>query len=100
LSLPEKLAHIFFSDIDSMYQKMDQSNVFDRTLEEILRAASLVGVNSFFIVVGDTSLENKVDQGFWHNTESGLDPTDGSLSVIKDKFSKGEVSHSRVFLIS
>jgi hypothetical protein len=62
LSRPDKLTSMYSSDIDSMYQKMEQTNVIDSTSEEIRRAALIVQADAFFIVVGDTSLSNKVDQ--------------------------------------
>jgi hypothetical protein len=42
-----------------------------------------MGANSFFIVVGDTALGNKIDQAFWFNSESGLDPSDQTIPNIK-----------------
>jgi hypothetical protein len=64
LSLPEVFTSMYSSDIDSMYQKMNQTNVIDLTAEEVKRAASIIDADSFFIVVGDTSLGNKIDQVF------------------------------------
>jgi hypothetical protein len=90
-SLPEVLTSMYSSDIDSMYQNMKQGNVTDATSEELRRAASIVGANAFFIVVSDTALGNKVDQVFWYNSESGLDPTDQSIPSTKPKCSKGVV---------
>jgi hypothetical protein len=89
LSLPEVLTSMYSSDIDSMYQKTNQGNVTDATSKELRRAASIVGADAFFIVVGDTALGNKVDQCFWYNSESGLDPTDQSIPSTKNKCSKG-----------
>jgi hypothetical protein len=74
---------MYCSDIDSMYQKMNQTNVTDRTAEEVKRAATITGANSFFIVVGDTSLGNEVDQAFLFNSESGLDPADQNISQFE-----------------
>jgi hypothetical protein len=64
LSLPKVLTSMYSSDIDSMYQKMNQSNVMDNTTEEIRRAATIIGADAFFVVVGDTCLGNKIDQVF------------------------------------
>lgn len=91
LSLPKVLTTMFSSDIDSMYQKMNQSNVIDSTAEEVRQAATIIGADSFFVVVGDTSLGNKIDQAFWYNTESGLGPTDQTLLSTKHNCSKGVV---------
>jgi hypothetical protein len=41
LSLPEVLTSMYSSDIDSMYQKMNQANVLKNTTEEIRRAADI-----------------------------------------------------------
>jgi hypothetical protein len=91
LSLPKVLTSMYSSDIDSMYQKMNQENVIESTAEEIRRAATITGADSFFVAIGDTSLGNHIDHCFWYNTESGLDPSDGSIPSTKDKCSKGEV---------
>jgi hypothetical protein len=91
LSLPETLTHMYSSDIDSMYQNMDQECVIKSTSEEILRAAEIIGADGFFVVIGNTIYGNKVDQCFWYNSESGLDPSDQSLSSIKDKCGKGQI---------
>jgi hypothetical protein len=73
LSLPKVLTGMYSSDIDSMYQKLNLANVANSTAEEVRRAATIIGADAFFIVVGDTALGNKVDQAFWYNSESGLD---------------------------
>jgi hypothetical protein len=91
LSLPETLTSMFSSDIDSMYQKINQDNVIESTADEIRRAASIIGADSFFIAIGDTSLGKHIDHGFWFNTESRLDPSDGSIPSTKDQCSKGEI---------
>lgn len=91
LSLPEVLTSMYSSDIDSMYQKMDQKNVIKCTAEEIQRAATITGADSFFVAIGDTSLGNHTDHCFWFHTYSGLDPTNGSIPSTKDQCSKGEV---------
>jgi hypothetical protein len=91
LSLPEVLTSMFSSDIDSMYQKMNQDNVIKATAEGIQRAASLINADAFFIVVGESILGNKVDQVFWYNSQSGLDPTDQSIPSRKEKCSKGVI---------
>jgi hypothetical protein len=78
-------------DIDSMYQNMDQDCVIRATSEEIGRAASIVVADGFFVVLGTKSLGNRVDQCFWHCSESGLDPTDQTISSTKDKCSKGQI---------
>jgi hypothetical protein len=91
LSLPDVLTSMFSSDIDSMNQKMNQPNVIDSTTEEIKRAASIIGADSFFVVVGDTALGNKVDQVFWYSLESGLDPSDQTLPSTKHNCNKGVV---------
>lgn len=83
LSLPEVLTSMFSSDIDSMYQKMSQDNVIEATAEEIRRAISIIGADAFFIVVGNSCLGNRVDQGLWFNSQSGLDPVDQSISSTK-----------------
>jgi hypothetical protein len=82
---------MYSSDIDSMYQKMNQENVIESTAEEIRRVATIAGADSFFVAIGDTSLGNHTDQCFWFDTETGLDPSDGSTPSTKDKCSKGEV---------
>jgi hypothetical protein len=89
--LPEKVIDMYSSDIDLMYQKMSRYDVFKSIAEEIQRAATIAGADSFFIVVGDTAIGNKIDQGFWYNTESGTDPTDGYIPKTKDKCSKGVI---------
>ena len=91
LSLPECLVSMVSSDIDSMYQKMDQTNVIDRLREEIVRAASITGADSFFIAIGNTVLGNRIDNGTWFDCASGLDPTDKSLPSEKENCSKGVV---------
>jgi hypothetical protein len=91
LSLPETVTSMYSSNIDSMYQKMNQNNVIESTSEEIRRATAIIQADAFFIVVGDTSLGNTIDQVFWYNSESGLDPMDQSISSTKDKCSKGVV---------
>jgi hypothetical protein len=91
LSLPPVLISMFSSDIDSMYQKMNQGKVSESTAEEIRRAAAIVGADSFFVVVGDTALGNQIDQAFWFNSQSGLDPTDLSTPSTKHNCSKGVV---------
>jgi hypothetical protein len=68
--------------------KMNQASIIESTAEEIRRAASIMEADSLFIVVGDMSLGNKIDQAFWCNTESGLDPSDKSIPSTKDKCSK------------
>lgn len=45
--------------------------------------------DGFFVVISNTGLGNKADHCFWHNSESGLDPTDNTISSTKDKCSKG-----------
>jgi hypothetical protein len=89
LSLPETLTDMFSSDIDSMYQNMDQNCVIHSTSEELKRAANIAKADGFFVVIANTGLGNPADQCFWHNSESGLDPTDNSISSIKDRCSKG-----------
>jgi hypothetical protein len=69
LSLPDVLTSIYSFDIDSMYQKINQTNVIDSTTEEIRRAASIIGADFFFVVIDDTALGNKIDQTFWYNSE-------------------------------
>lgn len=91
LSLPEVLTSMISSDIDSMYQKMNQPNVIESTTEEVRRAASIIGADSSFVVVGDTALGNKIDQVFWYNSQSGLDPSDQTLPSTKQNCSKGVV---------
>lgn len=91
LSLPETLTHMYSSDIDSMYQNMDQNCVINSTSEELLRAAEIIGADSFFVVIENTTHGNKVDQCFWHNSVSGLDPSDNSLSSTKEKCSNGQI---------
>jgi hypothetical protein len=70
---------------------MSQDNVIEATTEEIRRAISIIGADVFFIVVGDSCLGNKVDQGLWFNSQSGLDPVDQSISSTKNKCSKGVI---------
>jgi hypothetical protein len=48
LSLPEVLTDKYFSDIDSMYQNMDQNCIIQATSIEIRRAAKIVGVGRLF----------------------------------------------------
>lgn len=91
LSLPERLVHMFSSDIDSMYQKMDQENVIRQLHKEVTRAASIAQADSFFIAIGTTSLGNKIDHRYWFSTESGLDPTDKSIPSSKEYCSKGVI---------
>jgi hypothetical protein len=91
LSLPEKLTDIFSSDIDSMYQNMDQNCVIEASSNEIRRAAHIVGADSFFVVIHNAIYGNKSDQVFWHNTTSGFNPVDHSLSCLKIGCSKGSV---------
>jgi hypothetical protein len=91
LSLPEVLTSMYSSDIDSMYQKMNKENAIKSTAEELQRVATITGADSFFVVIGYTSLGNHIDQCFWFNTDLGLDPTDGSIPSTKDRCSKGEV---------
>jgi hypothetical protein len=75
-----------------MYQNIDQDCVIRAISEEIRRAASIVAADDFFGVLGTTSLGNRVDQCFWHCSESGLDPIDQTISSIKDKCNKGQIS--------
>lgn len=91
LTLPETLTHLYSSDIHSMYQNMNQDDVIKSTAEEVTRAAQIIRADGFFVVIGNTGHDNKIDQCFWHNSESGLDSSDNSISSIKDKCSKGEV---------
>jgi hypothetical protein len=91
LTLPEVLTHMYSSDIDSMYQNMDQECVIKATTEEILRAAQITRADGFFVVVSKTGNDNKVDHCFWHSSDSGLDPTDNTISSTKDHCSKGEI---------
>jgi hypothetical protein len=74
-----------------MYQKMIHSNVIDSTAEEIQRAASIIGADAFFIVVGDTALDNKIDQAFSFNSELGLDALDRSIPSTKERCTEGVV---------
>jgi hypothetical protein len=90
-TLPEIITSMTSSDIDSMYQNMDQDCVIRATSEEIMRAADIVGVDCFFVSLGNTSHGNKTDQCFWYNSESGLDPTDNSICSTKEGCSRGEV---------
>lgn len=91
LSLPENLVHMVSSDIDSMYQKMDQENVIKQLRTEIQRAASIVGADSFFLAIGNTSLGNSIDNGSWFDCTSGLDPVTKSLPSEKEYCSKGAI---------
>jgi hypothetical protein len=79
------------SDIDSMYQNMDQDCVIRATSEEILRAAEIIGADCFFVSLGNTSHGNKSDQCYWYNSETGLDPTDNTISSTKEGCSRGEI---------
>lgn len=79
LSLPAVLTDMFSSDIDSMYQNMDQNCVIEATSAELRRAAGIVGAVSFVIVIHNTIYGNPADQAFWHNTENGLNPVDHSI---------------------
>jgi hypothetical protein len=78
-------------DIDSMYQNMDQSTVIDSTSEKVLRAANIAQADGFFVAIQNTCHGNKIDQIFWHNSESGLDPSDQTFSQTKDHCIKGQV---------
>jgi hypothetical protein len=64
LTLPEVLTSMFSSDIDLMYQKMNQNNVVKATSKKIRRAASIADADAFFIVVRDTALGNFDRYGF------------------------------------
>lgn len=55
----------------------------------IRRAADLIGADSFFIVIATTQSGNRVDQAFWHDTASGLNPVDKSISCLKEGCGKG-----------
>lgn len=68
-TFPEVITSISSSDIDSMYQNMDQDCVIRATSEEILKAAGIVGADCFFVVLRTTSHEKKTDQCFWYNLE-------------------------------
>lgn len=89
LTLPESLTDIYSSDIDSMYQNMDQTCVIRSISEEVTRAANIVYADGFFVVISNTCFGNTDDHCFWHNSESGLNPTDNSISSIKERCSKG-----------
>jgi hypothetical protein len=45
LSLLETLTSMYLSDIDSMYQKMNQDNVIEFTAKEMQRAATIIGAD-------------------------------------------------------
>jgi hypothetical protein len=89
LSLPAVLADMFSSDIDSMYQNMDQDCVIEATSAELRRAAGIVGADAFFVVIHNTIYGNPADQAFWHSTQNGLNPVDHSISALKDGCRKG-----------
>ena len=76
VTAPDTMTDVFSSDLESMYDNLDQSFVLESVFEEIVSASSIEGQMAISVRLHDTEHGNTNDNAFWGHVDPMNPDTD------------------------